>query len=133
MKTALTFAIIVGLSLGIISAYRSPATNSMLRRRSSGVARFSQHMLGHAMVEVHDLGGAELTEAEPEVHRRPHHHHDVGFLERRRASSGEREPVVGGDAAAALLAGRLREQLLEPGSQTGNRRRGGEWDTCRRC
>jgi uncharacterized protein YcbK (DUF882 family) len=33
----------------IISSYRSPATNAMLRRRSSGVARFSQHMLGHAM------------------------------------------------------------------------------------
>ncbi len=35
----------------IISAYRSPKTNAMLRRRSahSGVARFSQHMLGHAM------------------------------------------------------------------------------------
>ena len=35
----------------IISAYRSPQTNAMLRRRSahSGVARFSQHMLGHAM------------------------------------------------------------------------------------
>ncbi|CCD99238.1 DUF882 domain-containing protein [Bradyrhizobium sp. STM 3809] len=35
----------------IISSYRSPATNSMLRRRSaySGVARHSQHMLGHAM------------------------------------------------------------------------------------
>jgi uncharacterized protein YcbK (DUF882 family) len=33
----------------IISAYRSPATNAMLRRRSSGVARFSQHTLGHAM------------------------------------------------------------------------------------
>ncbi len=33
----------------IISAYRSPATNAMLRRRSSGVARFSQHMQGHAM------------------------------------------------------------------------------------
>jgi len=33
----------------IISAYRSPATNSMLRRRSSGVARFSQHMRGQAM------------------------------------------------------------------------------------
>ncbi|WJR77540.1 DUF882 domain-containing protein [Bradyrhizobium sp. NP1] len=35
----------------IISAYRSPATNAMLRRRSahSGVARYSQHMLGHAM------------------------------------------------------------------------------------
>jgi uncharacterized protein YcbK (DUF882 family) len=37
--------------INIISAYRSPATNSMLRRRSknSGVARFSQHTLGHAM------------------------------------------------------------------------------------
>jgi uncharacterized protein YcbK (DUF882 family) len=35
----------------IVSAYRSPATNAMLRRRSAhtGVARFSQHMLGHAM------------------------------------------------------------------------------------
>ena len=35
--------------INIISAYRSPATNAMLRRRSSGVARASQHMLGHAM------------------------------------------------------------------------------------
>jgi uncharacterized protein YcbK (DUF882 family) len=35
----------------IISAYRSPGTNAMLRNRSAhtGVARFSQHMLGHAM------------------------------------------------------------------------------------
>ena len=35
----------------IVSSYRSPATNAMLRHRSahSGVARFSQHMLGHAM------------------------------------------------------------------------------------
>jgi uncharacterized protein YcbK (DUF882 family) len=33
----------------IVSSYRSPATNAMLHRRSSGVARFSQHMLGHAM------------------------------------------------------------------------------------
>lgn len=33
----------------IISAYRSPATNSMLRRRSRGVAKASQHMLGKAM------------------------------------------------------------------------------------
>jgi len=33
----------------IISSYRSPATNAMLRRRSSAVARSSQHMLGHAM------------------------------------------------------------------------------------
>src|SRR5262249_20684480 len=35
----------------IVSSYRSPATNAMLRRRSAhtGVARYSQHMLGHAM------------------------------------------------------------------------------------
>lgn len=35
--------------INIISAYRSPKTNAMLRRRSSGVARFSQHMRGHAI------------------------------------------------------------------------------------
>jgi uncharacterized protein YcbK (DUF882 family) len=33
----------------IISAYRSPQTNSMLRSRSRGVAQFSQHMLGKAI------------------------------------------------------------------------------------
>ena len=33
----------------IVSAYRSPATNSMLRRRTMGVAEHSQHMLGKAM------------------------------------------------------------------------------------
>lgn len=35
--------------INIISSYRSPATNSMLRRRSSGVARNSQHVLGQAI------------------------------------------------------------------------------------
>ncbi len=33
----------------VVSAYRSPGTNSMLRRRSRGVAEFSQHTLGKAM------------------------------------------------------------------------------------
>jgi len=33
----------------IVSAYRSPKTNAMLRRRSKAVAEFSQHMLGKAM------------------------------------------------------------------------------------
>ena len=33
----------------IVSAYRSPETNAMLRRRSRAVAEFSQHMLGKAM------------------------------------------------------------------------------------
>ncbi len=33
----------------VVSAYRSPATNSMLRSRSKAVAQKSQHMLGKAM------------------------------------------------------------------------------------
>ncbi|NGO51754.1 DUF882 domain-containing protein [Allomesorhizobium camelthorni] len=33
----------------VVSAYRSSATNSMLRKRSKGVANKSQHMLGKAM------------------------------------------------------------------------------------
>jgi uncharacterized protein YcbK (DUF882 family) len=33
----------------VVSAYRSPATNSMLRSRSKGVAEKSQHMLGKAL------------------------------------------------------------------------------------
>src|ERR1700723_3332803 len=33
----------------VVCGYRSPETNAMLRRHSNGVARFSQHILGHAM------------------------------------------------------------------------------------
>ncbi len=33
----------------VVSSYRSPATNNMLRKRSSGVAENSQHTRGHAM------------------------------------------------------------------------------------
>ena len=33
----------------VICGYRAPQTNSMLRRRSRGVAQFSQHTLGRAM------------------------------------------------------------------------------------
>jgi uncharacterized protein YcbK (DUF882 family) len=36
-------------AIWIICGYRSPQTNSMLRRRSSGVAEFSQHTLGKAI------------------------------------------------------------------------------------
>jgi uncharacterized protein YcbK (DUF882 family) len=36
-------------SIRVICGYRSPDTNSKLRRRSSGVAKFSQHMLGKAI------------------------------------------------------------------------------------
>jgi len=37
------------LPIWVVCGYRSPQTNAMLRHRSSGVARFSQHMLGRAM------------------------------------------------------------------------------------
>lgn len=39
----------------IICGYRAPATNAMLRRRSSGVARSSQHTLGKA-IDLHIPG-----------------------------------------------------------------------------
>lgn len=38
-----------GSCFHIISGYRSPKTNSQLRKRSSGVAKFSFHMLGRAI------------------------------------------------------------------------------------
>lgn len=47
----------------IISSYRSPETNSSLRRRSSGVAENSQHMLGKAMdIRLPDVETARLRE-----------------------------------------------------------------------
>jgi uncharacterized protein YcbK (DUF882 family) len=36
-------------TIQVVCGYRSPQTNAMLRHHSSGVARYSQHMLGHAM------------------------------------------------------------------------------------
>ena len=38
-----------GTPFHIISGYRSPKTNTMLRKRSKGVAKFSYHMLGRAI------------------------------------------------------------------------------------
>jgi uncharacterized protein YcbK (DUF882 family) len=38
-----------GSSFHIISGYRSPRTNARLRKQSSGVAKFSYHMLGRAI------------------------------------------------------------------------------------
>jgi uncharacterized protein YcbK (DUF882 family) len=46
--------------INIVCGYRSPATNAMLRRSSHGVARYSQHMLGHA-VDFY-IPGVPLTE-----------------------------------------------------------------------
>ena len=36
-------------TIHVVCGYRSPGTNEMLRHRSSGVAKFSQHTLGKAM------------------------------------------------------------------------------------
>lgn len=48
----------------IISAYRSPETNAMLRSRSSGVAQFSQHMQGNAIdFRIPGVSIAELRAA----------------------------------------------------------------------
>jgi len=50
----------------VVCGYRSPSTNAALRRRSSGVAKFSQHMLGRAIdfhipgVALDDLRAAGL-------------------------------------------------------------------------
>ena len=44
----------------VVCGYRSPATNAMLRARSSGVAKFSQHPLGKAMDFF--IPGASLEE-----------------------------------------------------------------------
>lgn len=48
----------------IISAYRSPATNEMLRQRGGGVARNSQHLKGKAVdVRLTDAATSDLRQA----------------------------------------------------------------------
>lgn len=55
-----------GRTIHVVSAYRSPATNRMLRQRSRGVAKQSQHMAGRAIdffiegVSVSDLRKAGI-------------------------------------------------------------------------
>ena len=47
----------------VISAYRSPQTNEMLRSKSGGVAKNSQHLQGKAIdVRLTDLDTAELRD-----------------------------------------------------------------------
>jgi len=66
----------VRLSLGseasfeVISAYRSPKTNEMLRGQSSGVAKNSQHLLGKAIdVRLRGVPTAQLRDAAIELQR----------------------------------------------------------------
>jgi uncharacterized protein YcbK (DUF882 family) len=56
----------------VISAYRSPRTNEMLRGRSadSGVAKKSQHLLGKAIdVRLRDVPIATLRKVAYDLHR----------------------------------------------------------------
>lgn len=50
-------------SINVISGYRSPGTNSLLRSRSSGVAKKSQHTLGKALdFQIPDVPLARMRE-----------------------------------------------------------------------
>ncbi len=52
----------------IISAYRSPQTNEMLRKSSSGVAKASQHVVGNAIdVRLRGLDTAVLRDTAREL------------------------------------------------------------------
>jgi len=54
----------------IISAYRSPQTNEMLRGNSSGVAQGSQHLLGTAIdVRLRGLDSTKLRDTAIELQR----------------------------------------------------------------
>lgn len=54
----------------IMSAYRSPGTNAMLRRRSRAVAKESQHMRGNAMdVHIPGVSMAKAREIGMRLHR----------------------------------------------------------------
>lgn len=54
----------------VISGYRSPATNEMLRHRSEGVAAGSLHMRGQAIdIRLADVPLANLRKAALSIHR----------------------------------------------------------------
>ena len=54
----------------VISAYRSPKTNEMLRGKSSGVARKSQHLLGNAIdVRLRGVPTEDLRDTALEIKR----------------------------------------------------------------
>lgn len=86
----------------VVSAYRSPGTNSMLRRRSSAVAKHSQHMLGKAMdFYLPDTPTARIREAGMRLQRG-----GVGFY------PGAHTPFVHLDAGSVRSWPRMtRDQL----------------------
>lgn len=53
----------------VIGGYRSPQTNQMLRKRSTGVAKKSLHMQGRAIdVRLPDVNSARLREVAADLH-----------------------------------------------------------------
>ncbi len=77
--------------INVVSGYRSPVTNAALRRRSSGVARNSQHILGNAMdIYIPDVTVKKIREVALRFQRggvgyyptsgRPFVHIDVGSV-----------------------------------------------------
>jgi uncharacterized protein YcbK (DUF882 family) len=87
----------------IVSAYRSSGTNSMLRRRSRGVAKHSQHTLGKAMdFFLPDTPTARIREAGMRLQRG-----GVGFY------PGAHTPFVHLDAGSVRSWPRMtRDQLV---------------------
>ncbi len=87
----------------VVSAYRSPGTNSMLRRRSRAVAKHSQHMLGKAMdFYLPDTATVKIREAGMRMQRG-----GVGFY------PGAHTPFVHLDAGSVRSWPRMtRDQLV---------------------
>ncbi len=87
----------------VVSAYRSPGTNSMLRRRSRAVAKHSQHMLGKAMdFYLPDTPTVRIREAGMRLQRG-----GVGFY------PGAHTPFVHLDAGSVRSWPRMtRDQLV---------------------
>jgi hypothetical protein len=87
----------------VVSAYRSPGTNSMLRRRSRGVAKHSQHTLGKAMdFYLPDTPTARIREAGMRLQRG-----GVGFY------PGAHTPFIHLDAGSVRSWPRMtRDQLV---------------------
>jgi uncharacterized protein YcbK (DUF882 family) len=87
----------------VVSAYRAPGTNAMLRRRSRAVAKHSQHMLGRAMdFYLPDTPTARIREAGMRLQRG-----GVGFY------PGAHTPFVHLDAGSVRSWPRMtRDQLV---------------------
>ncbi len=57
-------AIDPAMQFDVISGYRTPKTNAMLRQRSNGVAKFSLHMVGRAVdISTHNVPLSEIRKA----------------------------------------------------------------------